>query len=154
MKTIALAAAVGAVSGAGVVMAGTINYSSSFQLAQPINGAFNVVQSAANIWSWTGQIGMSGVENILVDLNGDGVMDTNEPNCRVVITDWHGSDNQPWFLEDSSGIRWLHDSNGSEHLVTPLVLPVGSFLRIFSETGNVAGGTLNPITLIGRVQNL
>jgi hypothetical protein len=153
MKAIILASLLGSAAGATVVT-GTICYSSSFKLGVPIDGAFNVLQSAANIWSWSGTVSSSGT-NILVDIDGDGVMDTNDPKVKVLITDWHISGGSNIFIEDSSGIRFRVNSDRS--LTTPFVLPVGSDLilryAVNGGSGSTGGGNY-PITLIGRVQNL
>jgi len=163
MKAIVLACLFGSAAGAAVVT-GTITYSSSFKLGFPIDAAFNVLPSVANIWSWTGPADGT---PILVDIDGDGVMDTNDPKVKVVITDMQirdmlltSSTNVGAEITDSSGPRWflsgvLYNTTGlprvgpqDVHLTTPIVLPVGSDLSV-----NGIGYTPT-VTLIGRVQNL
>ena len=72
MKALALASLIAASAGAGaVVVTTTYHYSTGFLTAQPINGAFNVIQSPANIWRMT--VDDSNVINnrtpIVVDIN-------------------------------------------------------------------------------------
>ncbi len=167
MKAIILASLLGGAAGA-VVVNGTINYSSPFKLTVPIDSAFHVVPSVANIWSWTGPADGS---PILVDIDGDGVMDTNDPKVKVVITDMQvrdlritGNSETGVELMDASGPRWFQRSwnfnsllqSDSTHFSTPIVLPTGSdlWLQTF-DGGQATNASWTPtVTLIGRVQNL
>lgn len=145
MKAIVLASLLGGAAGA-VVVNGTINYSSPFKLGVPIDGAFNVLPSVANIWQWTGPADGS---PILVDIDGDGVMDTSDPKVKVVITDVIKATGWSVVISGSSGPTLeVSGSTPDLHLTTPWVLPTGSDLF-------VNGPSFHPtVTLIGRVQNL
>ncbi len=133
-----------------------------------MNSAFKMTPDPSNIWSFheTYTPTRSGTHSVpvVVDFDGDGKMDTNYKNVRVLITDI-----QVWrfrgplrevVLMDDKGQRWalpnLHDTNISDflvdHLRTPLALPVDSGLRIQF----VADQNFEPvdINLIGRLITL
>ena len=156
MKALALASLIAASAGTGaVVVTTTYHYSTDFLTAQPINGAFNVIQSPANIWRVTidesGSPG--GVTPIVVDINGDGVPDWDHPGIAVAITDIQcRSGNTFSFLRVNGQRVWKLFSEGSlngepvaEHFQTPIVVPAGATLE-WEGSNRVA-------TLIGRVLN-
>ena len=97
----------------------------------------------------------------MVDINGDGQMDTIDPSVRVLITDvqWTGAQSGNLSLRDSiGGKRWTLSSGlGATvaHLGTPLVLSVGSdlFLDVPKELFPGTGGAVD-VNIIGRVVNL
>jgi hypothetical protein len=155
IKTLLLALACGTAGAAIVPLFGATEYSSDFQCSYPIGSSIKTVLDPANIWSWTGEIPSGGQLDILVDIDGDQQMDTVHPGLRVVITDAVSHGNYSFFIDDSSGRRLKILGNGSMVSPnTPIVLPVDSFLRLISTTGNPSGGPDWPITLIGRVVNL
>ena len=89
LKTIALvvacsAAAFGASSAARTVY-------SPLQPATPVGSSFKMSPDIANIWSWHETISTfqfsTSLTPVLVDFDGNGVMDTEYPFARVVITD-------------------------------------------------------------------
>lgn len=153
-----LSATLGATS---VTMLGQTQYSSSFQPACPTGSSFKVTPDVANIWHWEGNATAAGT-NVLVDINGDGIMDSTHPEVRVCITDMQNASSDNVVVEDASGIRWdlpsrspwtgsSPDSNSCQHFTTPLVLPVGSHLTV--RTTNNAQAS-SRVRLVGRVVNL
>jgi archaellin len=149
-KTILLALACGVAGAAVPPLIGTTIYSSVFQCSYPIGSAFKTVVDPANVWSWTGDIPPGGT-SVLVDFDGDGQMDTNNPFVRVLITDMLNFSGGEVDIVDSSGLRWRMGPGVGQHhnLTTPIVLPVGSTLTLT----NTLPATLRS-TLIGRVVNL
>jgi hypothetical protein len=154
MKALALASLIAASAGAGaaVVVTTTYHYSSDFQTAQPINGAFNVIQSPANIWRVTIDE-PNATYPIVVDINGDGVPDWDHPGVAVTITDiqsrYCGA-----HLKINGEIIWsvlppggsIHDA---AHLQTPIVIPPGATV----EMEYYGGAPILDATLLGRVLN-
>ena len=152
-----LAASLG---GAAVTTLGQTFYSSSFQYDFCPGGAFKVTPSPGNVWHWEGDATAAGV-NVIVDINGDGVMDTEHPEVRVCITDMQleaVQNNIPAVhVIDSSGVRWwmLNSVLGQASLTTPIVLPQNSPLTIRLTAANPFDpqATLR-VRLIGRVINI
>ena len=169
MKTILIVAATAAfTSAATFVYVGRTTYSSPFQADLPFNSAFKVTPDAGNIWSWHHDIvhvngGPPTVADVLVDIDGDQVMDTVHSAVRVIITDLEVvAPAQSGLavvarLVDSGGKRlsvgtgnW--QGSGPVHhvgLTTPIVLPVGSFLHVELQ-GDSATYEVN---IIGRIVN-
>ena len=134
----------------------------------PVWGSIKVTPNPANIWSWNETVPVAnGSVQVLVDINGDGIMDTVDPHLTVMITDaqiWRqGFYGGPMtaVIRDSSGSRWRlattpsaensDNPNCEVHFSTPLTLPVGSDLWVDYEFHS-SSGLLN-IHLIGRVVN-
>ncbi len=163
MLKIALIAACSAAfaSAVTVVFVGRSTYSTVFQADLPFNSAFKVTPDPGNIWSWHHTFthpgwGATTAGDVLVDINGDLVMDTVHAEVRVMITDLQvvgGSNQDVWVrVFDSVGKRLAVGTKGPmQHvnLTTPLVLPVGSSLRV-EVTG--AQGDYD-VHMIGRVVN-
>ena len=158
MKALALASLIAASAATGaVVVTTTYHYSSDFQTAQPINGAFNVIESPANIWRVT--IDDPSPPNsktpIVVDINNDGVPDWDHPGIAVAITDIqqrNPSYNASLLINGQTVWSFLVPSSyglsGSEHFETPIIVPAGAVVEWF-----VGGGNAQNATLIGRVLN-
>ena len=158
MKALALASliAAGAATGA-VVVTTTYHYSTDFQTAQPINGAFNVIESPANIWRVTVNENVNAPNNttpIVVDINDDGVPDWDHPGIAVTITDIGNFESGSALLIDGE-VVWRstpHNSsnqsttNSHTHFSTPIVVPAGATLE-WSSSYYIG------VTLIGRVLN-
>src|SRR5262249_37431179 len=93
LKTILIAVGCSVVTAATtIVYVGRTVLSSPFQLDAPVNSAIKVAQDPANVWSWhhefqNAQVGIPVNANVLVDFDGNGVMDTEYPWVRVTITD-------------------------------------------------------------------
>jgi hypothetical protein len=138
------------------------------QLAVPIGSSIKMTPDVANIWSWHETIapspGFGVVTQVLIDLDGDGMMDSQNPHVRVVVTDIQveGDRTQVFELVDDQGWRWgLNPSSAStgsgtatHHLTTPLVVPVGSGLGVKAGSGTSQFGNPVRVSLIGRVVNL
>ena len=65
---------------------------SAFQIQVPSRTALKVTTDPANVWSWHREImlGSGGGtlrERVLVDFDGNGRMDTEDPDLRVTVTD-------------------------------------------------------------------
>ena len=90
---------------------------------------------------------------MVVDIDGDGVMDTRDPGLRVLLTDMMYLSNvsQTIDVEDSSGLRWRMGFAlaAPHHMTTPIVLPVKSDLHLTNSSASPL-----TCTLIGRVVNL
>jgi hypothetical protein len=165
LKTALVAIACSAVTATAFVYVGRTTYSSAFQADFPINSAIKVTPDSGNVWSWHHQFvhpsGSPTVADVLVDFNGDQVMDTVHDEIRVLVTDLQlvgEIGHIAWArVVDSGGKRLAagiggHQTAGAvQHisLTTPIVLPVGSFLRV-EISGD--GGTYE-VNLIGRVVN-
>ena len=143
------------------VFSGRSVYSSQFQVDIPFGSAVKTTVDPANIWSWHHSFPAAGTVDVLVDINGNNVMDTENPLVRVVITDLEivGTNNSTplWaWIRDGVGRRYAvgHGQGMGAALVhhvalsTPIVLPVGSPLSV-----EVVGG-LCEVNLVGRVVNL
>jgi len=146
---------------------------SAFQIQLPSRTSLKVTPDAANVWSWHKEITFSGGtirESVLVDFDGNGHMDTEDPDLRVTVTDMQvvlppgfsqglqGS--LSIWLADSQNRRWaLFQTDAAvsgvvprtvtqTSLATPIILRPGSNLFIVIE------GFLNPtpitVSLIGR----
>ena len=148
------------------------------QVSFPFNSALKVTPDPANIWSWHKVVSMATpvnvvTEQVLVDIDGNGVMDTNASNVRVLITEiqivglssnlTHVSDAVVARILDSAGERWivppylLTNADASHNpyvsLRTPLALANGSDL--FVELTRTTTSNIDVhINLIGRVVNL
>lgn len=158
LKGIVLVASCAAAAFAGGSVPRTV-YSAP-QISLPIGASFKVTPDPANIWSWNESLTGSGSPHssqVLVDMNGDGRMDTTDPHVRVLITDaqiWPAGEA---IIRDDSGNRWRLEawlgSDGSTevHFSTPIVLPIGSQLWVDSFFNNSPGFHIH---LIGRVVNL
>lgn len=166
MKVITIVAALALASFAGMAV-GRLVYT-PFQIAYPIGSSFKVTTEPGGIWSYHNQYIPAGqrphLERILVDIDGNGRMDTEVEGVRVLITDvqvyGHNGPMYPIQLRDSQGPIWdmsvLGPNSGaplsmSHHFSTPLALEVGSDL--FVEVGGSLGGTIS-VHVIGRVVNL
>lgn len=167
IKTILISFACSAAAvSATYLYVGRTTYSSAFQVNFPLNSAIKVAPDAGNIWSWHHQVSSPSFPttfDVLVDIDGDQVMDTVHPEVRVLITDV-----QLVAPVNANGYAWINDSLGKrlavgvggvqtsgpvQHvsLATPISLPVGSFLHV--ELSGNSGGDY-AVNLIGRVVNL
>jgi hypothetical protein len=151
-----------------LLFVGRTVHSSPFQMDIPYGTALKVTTDPANVWSWhhtfTGtSTGVPVTADVLVDFDGDTVMDTQHSWVRVLVTDIEivgGMNNQAlaWIL-DGTGKRLAvgiggHQSSGPVHhvsLTTPIVLSVGSPLRV--QLVQYSGGEYE-VHLIGRVVSL
>jgi hypothetical protein len=167
MKTLLITSFLGATATTAFVVPGESMHDMGLQLAQPAGAALGASSEApGQSWSWTGPADGA---PILIDIDGDGVMDTGESGRCVVITDAQirrdaGVD-YDWSVDivDSSGPRWrLQKSYPAGHVSaldsqffrTPIVLPTGSDLAVRAE-GVPADANWTPtVTLIGRVVDL
>jgi hypothetical protein len=164
MKILALLACAAAASVGGMAV-GRLTYT-PFQFAYPVGSGLKVTTEPAGIWSYHNQFQISNlphVERVLVDIDGNGRMDTEIDAVRVLITDiqvYATGVVYPLRLKDSQGAIWelslTGPNNGiplsaSHHLSTPLALDVGSDL--FVELGSSMNTTVS-IHIIGRVVNL
>lgn len=159
MGKILLASILAASLGGAAVTVGQTYYSSTFQYDFCPGGAFKVTPSPGNVWHWEGDVDNAGV-NVLVDINGDGIMDSEHPEVRVCITDMQvetlGITSSPGVrVLDSSGSRWWMPVGvfSPAHFSTPIVLPVGSPLTLVELTAGTPGNTVR-VRLIGRVINI
>ena len=159
---LAAAAAVGAVT--VIPLPPPPIYSSEFQCAYPIQGAFNMVPSPANIWTMriSEGIPLGGTEGpeIVVDIDGDGVRDQDEEGVRVAITDiqFPLGISERIYIASGDRLLWrlgvgISDTNGSYHFSTPLIARAGEPLRVVRLTGN-SSPYLAEIIVHGRVLNL
>ena len=156
-KVILASLLAGSLGGAAFVTVGQTYYSSSFQYDFCPGGAFKVTPSLGNIWHWEGDVpaGAGASVAVMVDFNGDGVMDTESPDVRVCITDMQLNGQGAVAIDDSTGTRWRMEAaitRDAAHFTTPVVLPVNSTLTLRQEA---SGFTLpTRIRLIGRVVNI
>lgn len=148
---------------AALVFAGRTVHSSPFQMDIPYGAGIKMTPDPANIWSWHHAFtnGNETVE-VLVDVDGNQVMDTEHSWLRVMVTDLEIVNPQLFpstaWIRDSTGRRFavstgeLRATGAAQHvaLSTPIVLPVGSGLSVELTSG--APGT--EVHLIGRVVNL
>jgi len=176
LKTILLCVTCSAVTLATVVYSGRTVHSSPFQLDIPYGAAIKTTPNPANIWSWHQDfhaVPPSGTvtANVLVDFDGNGVMDTENAWLRVVVTDIELVSRNRYLslatISDGTGKRYSvsagnGDPNGgnpatpmSQHvsLSTPIVLPVGSPLQVTLENFFNANGEFE-VNLIGRIVSL
>jgi hypothetical protein len=145
-----------------LVFSGRTVYSSQFQVDVPFGSAVKTTVDPANIWSWHHSFQASGTVDVLVDINGNSVMDTENPFVRVIVTDLEivGTQNS------SPSTAWIRDGVGRRYAVghgqgqgtapvhhvalsTPIVLPVGSPLSVELQAGSPC-----EVNLVGRVVNL
>jgi hypothetical protein len=176
LKTILLCVTCSAVTLATVIYSGRTVHSSPFQLDIPYGAGLKVAQDPANVWSWHHDFhnvsnAAPVTANVLVDFDGNGVMDTENDWLRVVVTDIElVSRNQYQSLatiSDGTGKRYSvcagnQNPNGGgtatpwcQHvsLATPIVLPVGSPLQVTLENFVSANGEFE-VNLIGRIVSL
>ncbi|MFY9344290.1 MAG: hypothetical protein WAT39_17495 [Planctomycetota bacterium] len=169
LKTALIAIACSAATASAMfVYVGRSEYSTNFQADVPYGAAFKVTPDPANVWSWHHTftnvgVGTPQVADVLVDMNGDLIMDTVHDIVRVMITDV-----QVFNSGNNAGVAWIVDSGGKrlacgigqytgsgpvQHisLTTPIVLPVGSFLHV--EMLGLNGGGAYEVNLIGRIVN-
>ena len=141
---------------------------SAFQIQLPSRTSLKVTPDAANVWSWHKEVTFSNTtirEAVLVDFDGNGRMDTEDPDLRVTVTDmqvvlppgWtQGAGNLSIWLADSHNRRWALFQNdfGAPRTVnqislsTPIVLPTGSNLFVIFE-GFISPAPIT-VNLIGR----
>ncbi|HLQ38195.1 MAG TPA: hypothetical protein VK348_10355 [Planctomycetota bacterium] len=162
-----------------LVYAGRTVISSPFQLDIPFGSGLKVAQDPADVWSWHHEFlnvspqGAPVSANVLVDFDGNGMMDTEHSWLRVMITDLELV--SPQFaggiatISDGTGKRYSVGVGGAsigggvmpvpvQHvsLSSPIVLPIGSSLQVSVQ--NLISGGSNPapfeVNLIGRVVNL
>ncbi len=187
LKTILLA--LFAMVGSAALGAGAYAVYTPLQISLPFDAALKTTPDPANIWSWHKTVSLpaaaslpeTAVEPVLIDMNGDGVMDTNEPGVRVLVTDVQVLALRPTSstvgelpypdgmivrLKDSTGSRWFLPpsivGSGSSTVglqtsvsfSTPLALPVGSDLSIELTRRRTNNPMLAEINLIGRIVNL
>ena len=162
LKTALIAIACSAATASTMyVFAGRTVLSSPFQMDIPYGSGLKTVPDPANIWSWHHTFANQGTVDVLVDVDGNGVMDTEHSWLRVVITDLEIVNQSTaactaWIV-DSTGRRFAVATGGwqaggpvaHEALATPIVLPVGSSLSV-----EMNGQPNTEVHLIGRVVNL
>ena len=147
--------------------AGRTVHSSPFQMDVPFGSAIRTTLDPANVWSWHHEFpGMNSgspiTVDVLVDIDGNQVMDTEHSWLRVMVTDIElvdraGGPRTVWLLDGTGkrfavGVGGFQGSGPVHHiaLTSPLVLPVGSPLQVMVE--NQIGPC--EVHLIGRVVNL
>ena len=165
--TLLVCAAAMSASAVTLTYVGRTTYSSPFQVDFPLSSAIKVTPDPGNVWSWHHEfVNQSGWQlqtaDVLVDIDGDQVMDTVHDVARVMITDLQlvGSVGQVATARiiDSGGKRLavgiggFQTSGAVQHinLTTPIVLPVGSFLHV-ELIGD--GGATCEVNLVGRIVN-
>lgn len=167
MKTLLITSFLGATATTAMVVPAESMHDMGLQLAQPAGAAFGAPSDAAGqTWSWTGPADGT---PILIDIDGDGVMDTGESGRCVVITDAQihrdSAVDCDWAVDivDSSGPRWrLQKSYPAGHVSaldsqffrTPIVLPTGSDLVVQAEGVPAEADWTPTVTLVGRVVDL
>jgi hypothetical protein len=134
--------------GAAFFAGGRVAYS-GLQLQVPFGSAIKMTPDPSNIWSFHESVvldkfGKSTIP-VVVDFDSNQRMDTENAGVRVMITDIQcrvlGDYVDQVRLHDDSGVLWEMNprvASGivSEHMTTPLVLPVGSRLTVELEGGN------------------
>jgi hypothetical protein len=143
---------------------------SAFQIQVPSRTALKVTTDPANVWSWHKEIVLprtSSVirERVLVDFDGNGRMDTEDPEIRVTVTDmqfvmpagfqFFGA--MTAWLVDSHGRRWAllvadqytPRTMQPHNLVTPLVVPHRSELFVEIIYDPTAPQSVS-VNLVGR----
>ena len=159
-KVILASLLAGSLGGAALVTVGQTYYSTAFQWSFPLQGGgFKVTPDLGNVWHWEGDvppIQQGGSVAVMIDFNGDGVMDNESSDVRVCITDIQNVSGSPIDIVDSTGVRWNLQQRGAAergdlHLITPIVLPIGSSLQLRLPAGAQTGGR---VRLIGRIVNI
>ncbi|MBM4061387.1 MAG: hypothetical protein FJ265_09890 [Planctomycetes bacterium] len=163
LKTALLVLATSMLSASAVVYVGRTVHSSPFQMDIPYGSAIRTTVDPANIWSWHHTFGNSETTaDVLVDVDGNQVMDTEHAWLRVLVTDIELVTPQfatafTAWIRDSTGRRFAVATayQGTSHavhaaLATPIALPVNSALTV--ELQQAWAGT--EVHLIGRVVNL
>ena len=149
------------------VFVGRTFHSSPFQMDVPYGSAVRTTVDPANVWSWHHEFPNTGsgtgtTVDVLVDIDGNNVMDTEHPWLRVMVTDielveGHTGPRTVWIL-DGTGKRFAVAVGNTSNqgrvnhvaLTSPIVLPVGSPLRVMID--HQVGAC--EVHLIGRVVNL
>jgi hypothetical protein len=173
LKTLLIALACSATTATAVlVYVGRTVHSAPFQLDIPYGSALKTTVDPANVWSWHHQFANTTntpvTADVLVDFDSNNVMDTEYSWLRVMVTDLElvgdGQIQVGGFaiarILDGTGRRLAvglgaYSASGPVHhvsLTSPIVLPVGSPLRVELTTWN-APGTYE-VHLIGRVVSL
>jgi hypothetical protein len=163
-KVILASLLAGSLGGAALVTVGQTYYSTAFLWSFPINcGGFKTTPDLNNVWHWEGDVPVRRIATdpgvaVIVDFNGDGIMDTECPEVRVCITDIQNTEGAGIEVVDSSGIRWDlaprgQYFSGETHFATPIVVPFGSSIHIRQEVISSFGST-SRVRLIGRVVNI
>jgi len=117
LKTILIAFGFSAAGAAAAVLyVGRTVISSPFQLAIPFGTAVKTTIDPANVWSWHYEFQNVGgalvTANVLVDMDGNGVMDTENSWLRVLITDFELISPQ-----NALGIASISDGTGKRYSV-------------------------------------
>ena len=147
------------------VATGRVHYS-GLQIQQPLGFAFKMTPDPSNIWSCHEEITPTKPQKsqsfpIVVDFDNNGKMDTEYKGVRVMITDIQiiGGANVEFDIADSAGKRWNLPSFSHNNRVfyeksftTPLVLPVGSELKIEAVWPNNPSRFI--VNIIGRLVTL
>lgn len=148
------------------VFVGRTVHSSPFQMDIPYLSAVKTTIDPANVWSWHHEFtnlswGTNTTADVLVDIDGNNIMDTEHSWLRVFVTDVAilvpNVNMTVVWLRDAGGKRYAASAGASnsagpmQHfsLTTPIVLPVGSPLFV-----DVQGGPTCEVHLFGRVVNL
>ena len=168
-KTIALVSICSMISFAAGFTGRTV-HSSPFQLDVPLDSAIKTTLDPANVWSWHHEFtniggGTPVSADVLVDFDGNGVMDTEHAWVRVMITDLEIVSRSlvagfVWVIDGqgkrlAAGIGWVSQTGSPvQHvaLTTPIVLPVGSPLSV--EVQHLGGSATFEVNMMGRVVNL
>jgi hypothetical protein len=158
-----------------IIYVGRTVISSPFQMDIPFNSGLKVAQDPADAWSWHHEFqvvtqGPPQTANVLVDFDGNGVMDTENTWLRVIVTDLEIVSTQ-W----AAGVATISDGTGKRYsvgvgatstgmaqpvqhvsLATPIVLPIGSSLQVtVSNLWSTSSGPQTfEVNLVGRVVNL
>lgn len=147
-----------------LVFAGRTVHSSPFQMDIPYGSGLKVTPDPANIWSWHHTFAnYNETVEVLVDVDGNRLMDTEHPWLRVMITDIEfvhpaAGEARAW-IRDTTGRRFAVGTGGFQSsgpvmhcaLATPIVLPVGSSLSVEMSAQGQNGCEVH---LIGHVVNL
>lgn len=143
---------------------------SAFQIQLPSRTSLKVTPDAANVWSWHKEIGLPRTgsvvrERVLIDFDGNGRMDTEDPELRVTVTDmqfvmptgfqFFGA--MTAWLVDSQGRRWAlfvadqytPRTFQPQNLTTPLVIPHRSDLFVEITYDPTAPSSVS-VNLVGR----
>jgi hypothetical protein len=168
LKTVLIALACSAATATAVLTyTGRTVQSSPFQLDIPYGAGLKTTTDPANVWSWhhefTSPPSWQPVTvNVLVDFDGNNVMDTEYSWLRVMVTDMeivtNGAPGTAWILDGTGkrlavGTAGVQNNGGVGHvaLSSPIVLPVGSPLQVQL----VPFGTATfEVHLVGRVVSL
>ena len=157
---------------------------SGFSGGIPVGGAIKMTPDPGSVWSFHEEVTVASGQTVnvpvLVDFDGNGVMDTEHPNLRVMITDLQASDRGTIDTANDRSYARVHLRSGGEvrwdltpfpragttsqrtaglmsnsaSLTTPIVLEPSTVLNV--EVFAPANGPARTIriNLIGRVVNL